>query len=36
MSQSIPGLPKKRDVSARIRISMFDNRVEIVSPGGLP
>lgn len=24
------------DVSAHIRISMFDNRVEIVSPGGLP
>ena len=36
MSQSMPGLPKKRDVSAHIRISMFDNRVEIVSPGGLP
>lgn len=36
MSQSMPGLPKKRDVSAHIRISMFDNRVEIASPGGLP
>ena len=36
MSQVMPGLPKKRDVSAHIRISMFDNRVEIVSPGGLP
>ena len=36
MSQSMPELPKKRDVSAHIRISMFDNRVEIVSPGGLP
>lgn len=36
MSQVMLGLPKKRDVSAHIRISMFDNRVEIVSPGGLP